>query len=66
MRYAVRYVTGIAAASSKLMLSGITKHMLAGIQVYSDQAPSVDKQVTREPTCMDQGQQTTIRNVLRG
>ena len=56
MRYAVRYAIGMAAASSKLMLSGITKHELAGIQVYSDQAPSVVKQVTREPTYMAQGQ----------
>lgn len=62
----MRYVIGIAAASSKLMLSGIRKHVLAGIQVYSDQAPSVVKQVTREPTCRDQGQQTTTRNELRG
>jgi len=50
IKYAVRYVIGRAAASSKLMLSGITKHKLAAIQVYSDQAPSVVKQVIREPT----------------
>ena len=50
IKYAVRYVIGSAAASSKLMLSGITKHKLAAIQVYSDQAPSVVKQVIREPT----------------
>lgn len=66
MKYAVRYVIGRAAASSKVILSGITKHALAGIQVYSDQAPSVVKQPTREPTYTDQGQQTTIINISHG
>lgn len=50
----MRYVIGSAAASSKVMLSGMTKQAAAGIQAYSDQALSAVKQATRAPTYIDQ------------
>ena len=41
---------GRAAASSKLMSSGMGKQLTAGTIMYSDQEPWSDKPATRAPT----------------